>query len=305
VRGRGEIAFLCEDGAEARVRESDPLAGSEWLAIAHWEPGATRRVRLAARLDEATLRRDHAARLAKVEEVHWDAQSAAVVAEEQLRLGALVLERKPLRRDSAAVRAAMIQGIRALGVSALPWSDAARQWQARVLSLRAWRPEDNWPDVSDATLAATLEDWLAPFLDGITRRDHLARLDLAECLAARLDYAQAQALNRLAPTHIEVPTGSRIRLDYQPPQAPVLAVRLQEMFGCVDTPRVAGGRIAVVVHLLSPAQRPLAVTQDLAGFWARTYVEVRKEMKGRYPKHVWPEDPLTAVPTRRAKPRGT
>jgi ATP-dependent helicase HrpB len=192
-----------------------------------------------------------------------------------------------------------------MGLQALPWNEAARAWQARVLSLRTWRSEESWPDVSDVALLATLQDWLAPFLDGITRRDHLARLDLATILESRLDYAAQQKLNRLAPTHLDVPTGSRIRLEYQASGPPVLAVKLQELFGCIDTPTVNEGRIKVLLHLLSPGQRPVAVTQDLAGFWARSYPEVKKELKGRYPRHPWPDDPLHAAPTRRAKPRGT
>ncbi|MGV2479865.1 UNVERIFIED_CONTAM: ATP-dependent helicase HrpB, partial [Salmonella enterica subsp. enterica serovar Weltevreden] len=183
-------------------------------------------------------------------QVHWDAQTAAVVCEQQRRLGALVLERRPLREDaSEKIRAAMLDGIRSLGLQALPWREAARQWQARVESLRLWRPEEAWPDVSDEGLLASLDDWLAPFLGGITRRDHLARLDLADILVSMLDYPMQQKLNRLAPTHLEVPTGSRIRLDYQPPNAPALAVKLQEMFGSRDTPTVNDGRLKVVLHL--------------------------------------------------------
>jgi len=336
--------FLCEDGAEARIHENDALARAEWLAIAHWDPGPPRRIRLAAVLREDDVMRDHADRIRSVQQVHWDAQTAAVVSEQQRRLGALVLERKPLRegeesrlartaggdaeRPATAGRAggvpgsrgpgseagasiaerkiqAILDGIRALGLQALPWTEAARQWQARVQSLHLWRPEEAWPDVSDEGLFATIDDWLAPYLDGVTRRDHLSRLDLADILAAMLDYPMQQKLNRLAPTHIEVPTGSRIRLDYQPPNAPALAVKLQEMFGSRDTPTVNDGRVKVVLHLLSPGQRPIAVTADLAGFWAGSYADVKKDMKGRYPRHPWPDNPLEAAPTRRAKPRGT
>ena len=298
--------FLCEDGAEARIHENDALARAEWLAIAHWDPGPPRRIRSAALLREGDVLRDHADRIRSEPQVHWDAQTAAVVCEQQRRLGALVLERKPLREAaSERIRAAMLDGIRSLGLQALPWSEAARQWQARVESLRHWRPEEAWPDVSDEGLLASLDDWLAPFLGGITRRDHLARLDLADILASMLDYPTQQRLNRLAPTHLEVPTGSRIRLDYQPPNAPALAVKLQEMFGSRDTPTVNDGRVKVVLHLLSPGQRPIAVTADLAGFWAGSYADVKKDMKGRYPRHPWPDNPLEASPTRRAKPRGT
>jgi ATP-dependent helicase HrpB len=172
-----------------------------------------------------------------------------------------------------------------------------------VLSLRAWRPEEPWPDLGDEALMARLEAWLGPHLDGITRRDHLARLDLPELLHGMLDYRQQQALAKLAPTHVAVPSGSRIALSYEPPGPPVLAVKLQELFGLTDTPKVNDGRTPVSLHLLSPARRPIQVTQDLAGFWRRTYPEVKKELKGRYPRHPWPDDPLSAPPTARAKRR--
>jgi ATP-dependent helicase HrpB len=226
-----------------------------------------------------------------------------VVAERQRRLGAIVLERRPLREGAAdAVRAAMLDGLRSLGIEALPWDPVARQWQARVLSLRAWRSEENWPDVSDATLLASLDDWLAPYLDGITRRDHLARLDLMAIFNAMLDYAHQQQLARLAPTHLEVPSGSRVAIEYFGDAAPpVLAVKLQELFGLARTPCVDDGRMPVMLHLLSPARRPIQVTRDLAGFWARTYPDVKKELKGRYPRHPWPDDPMSATPTARTK----
>jgi ATP-dependent helicase HrpB len=171
-----------------------------------------------------------------------------------------------------------------------------------VLSLRHWFPEDDWPDRSDAWLAEHLEDWLPPWLDGIRRREHLQRLDLAAALHGLLDGRLRARLNEWAPTHLPVPSGSRLRLQYAPGQPPTLAVKLQELFGLADTPRIADGRIAVTLHLLSPAQRPIQVTQDLRGFWERTYAEVKKELKGRYPKHPWPDDPWTAVPTRRTQP---
>jgi ATP-dependent helicase HrpB len=152
-------------------------------------------------------------------------------------------------------------------------------------------------------LLATLAEWLGPYLVGITRRDHLARLDLLSILQGRLDWTLGRRLEEGAPTHLAVPSGSRLRLEYAPGESPVLRVKLQEMFGCADTPRVAFGHVPVTLHLLSPAQRPIQVTQDLHGFWERTYAEVKKELKGRYPKHPWPDDPWNAVPTARAKPR--
>lgn len=304
-RGVREVAFLCADGGEARLPETDPLARASFLAIAHWDPGAQRRVRLAAAIGEASVRADHEARIATLREVRWDAQQEIVVAEEQQRLGAIILSARRIADPGEAGRAAMLAGIRSLGIEALPWTEAARQWQARVQSLRAWQPEAAWPDVSDEQLLSTLEEWLAPFLDGVTRRAHLAALDLSGILDAMLDHKAQQQLARLAPTHLTVPSGQRHALRYEPPAAPVLEVKLQEMFGCADTPAVCEGRVKAVLHLLSPARRPVAVTQDLAGFWARGYLEVRKDLRGRYPRHPWPDDPRAAVATHRAKPRGT
>ena len=236
--------------------------------------------------------------------VRWDAQQQAVVARREERIGAIVLEGRPLdSADPAQLRRAMVEGVRRLGLEALPWTDGAREWQARVLSMRHWFPDDGWPDATDAHLEASLEEWLEPHLGGMTRTEHLKRLDLSVILQERLDWNRRVRLEEGAPTHVQVPSGSRPRLRYQPGEPPVLAVKLQEMFGLADGPRVAWGRVPVVLHLLSPAQRPIQVTQDLRGFWERTYAEVRKELKGRYPKHPWPDDPWNATPTARTKKR--
>jgi ATP-dependent helicase HrpB len=307
-RRAGQLGvYQCEDGGEARIHEKDALAHSEWLAIAHWDPGASRKVRLAAALTEAEVLSDHAERIQTIADVRWDAQNEIVVAEQQKRLGALVLERRPLREGQGeAVRAALVTGIRLLGLHALPWTDAAKQWCARVCSLRTWRPQENWPDVSDAGLLERLEEWLGPHLDGLSRRDHLSRLDLMSILNSQLDYAAQQTLARLAPTHLPVPSGSSIALEYSADGAPpVLAVKLQELFGLARTPTINEGRTPVLIHMLSPGRTPVAITQDLAGFWARGYLDVKKDLKGRYPRHPWPDDPLSAPATRRAKPRGT
>ena len=302
-----DVAYLCEDGGEARISEKDALAQSEWLAIAHWEPGPPRKIRLAASLTADEVLVDHAERIQTIADVRWDAQQEIVVAEQQKRLGAIVLERRPLRDgQSEAVRVALLCGIRSLGLQALPWTETAKQWCARVSSLRAWRPQESWPDVSDARLLEQLENWLGPHLDGLSRRDHLSRLNLMEILNSHLEYAQQQQLARLAPTHLDVPSGSSIGLEYAADGAsPVLAVKLQELFGLARTPMVNDGRMPVLIHMLSPGHKPVAITQDLAGFWARGYLDVKKDMKGRYPRHPWPDDPLTAPATRRAKPRGT
>jgi ATP-dependent helicase HrpB len=195
----------------------------------------------------------------------------------------------------------MLEGIRATGLQSLPWTRELEQWRARVAFVRAQDPAGDWPDLSDATLLETAATWLAPWLDGITRREQLARLDLRGALHGLLDWNARQRLDRLAPTHLTVPSGSRIALDYSS-GVPTLAVKLQEVFGLDESPRVADGRVPVTLELLSPARRPVQVTRDLESFWSRGYLEVRKELKGRYPKHYWPEDPRVATPTRRVRP---
>ncbi|NGY05500.1 ATP-dependent helicase HrpB [Solimonas terrae] len=306
LRERQETAFLCADGVEARIDERDPAAVSEWLAIAHWDPGPPRRIRSAIALTRDEVLRDQHHRLQWQDVVRWSDKDEMVVAEQQRRLGAIVVERRPLSIHQAgpAITAAMLEGLRSIGIQALPWTGAARQLQARVESLRQWRRDEDWPDFSDEGLWQSLDLWLAPSLAGISRRDHLSRLDVAALLDAQLTYDQQQRLNKLAPTHLVAPTGSRIQLEYRPPEPPNLAVKLQEMFGCQETPTINAGRTKVVLHLLSPAQRPLAITQDLGGFWQNSYADVRKDLRGRYPRHPWPEDPATAVPSRRVKPRG-
>jgi ATP-dependent helicase HrpB len=217
-------------------------------------------------------------------------------------LGALVLADEPLRDvDPAEAATALARALAADGIDALPWSANARTLRQRLAFLH--RVDGSWPDVSDAALAESIDAWLAPRIVGMRRRDVVARLDLGAALLEQLSWSQRAALDDLAPTHITVPSGSRLPIDYVDPDAPVLAVRLQEMFGCADTPRIARGRVPLTLQLLSPAQRPLQVTRDLAGFWQSSYLDVRREMRGRYPKHEWPEDPLGATPTARAKRR--
>ena len=208
--------------------------------------------------------------------------------------------------DEAARSQALLGLVRRKGLELLPWTPELRQWQARIALLRQLDLDkdgrSDWPDVSDAALLERLEEWLLPYIGKVSRLAHFAQLDLAAMLATLLPWPLPQRLDELAPVAIAVPSGSRIRLDYSE-QPPVLAVRLQELFGLADTPRIAGGRQIVKLHLLSPARRPVQVTQDLASFWANTYTEVKKDLKGRYPKHYWPDDPLIAEPTARAKSR--
>ena len=306
-RREGDVArYLLANGRGARLLPGDPLHNRDWLAVAHLDAGTSEgRIWLAAPVDPVDLERQLGARLRTVAEVNWDERQGAVIARQEQRLGALVLASQPLRAVAPAVlRRAMLDGVRRMGLDCLPWTDELREWQARLLSLRHWFPDEDWPDLSDAGLAARLQEWLEPWLDGITRREHVQRLNLAAALRALLDYRLQARLDNAAPTHLQVPSGSRIRLRYHPGEPPVLAVKLQELFGLADTPRIADGRIAVTLHLLSPAQRPIQVTQDLRGFWERTYGEVKRELKGRYPKHPWPDDPWSATPTRRAKSAG-
>ena len=295
--------YQLANGRGARLAVGDPLSGSDWLTVAQLDAGISEgRIWLAAPVVPADLESHLAARIRTVAEVMWDERQAAVSARRERRLGALALTGEMLTgADPALLRQAMQAGVRQMGLESLPWTDELRDWQARILALRCWFPEEGWPEVADDWLTEHLDQWLEPWLNGVTRREHLARLDLAAALAGRLDGRLRPRMNELAPTHLTVPSGSRIRLQYPPGEPPVLAVKLQELFGLADTPRIAGGRVAVTLHLLSPAQRPIQVTQDLRGFWERTYAEVKKELKGRYPKHPWPDDPWNATPTRRTQ----
>jgi len=236
--------------------------------------------------------------------VQWEAKAATVAARGQVKFGALILAEQPLSRpDPEKVRAALMNGIRAMGLAALPWSDKARALQARIMSLRVWQPGENWPDLTDNALLPAMAAWLAPYLDGIKTRQQLQALDLEEILKGRLDWTQQRRLEQEAPTHIQVPSGTRVRLQYSGDGSPpVLAVRLQEMFGLAETPTIDRGRMPVLLHLLSPARRPVQITRDLRGFWDRGYRELKKELQGRYPRHHWPNDPWAAVPTARIKP---
>ena len=292
--------YQLSSGRGAILTDDDPLVGETCLALAHLDAGDREgRIYLAAPLAVDDLEATLAKHITEQTVINWDSRQQVVIARQQRRLGQLILTSRELNQpDGSAVAQAMTDGIRQMGLDCLPWRDSDHQWQARVLSLRQWLPEQHWPDVSDPALLATLERWLTPYLTGVSRRDHLKTLPLTDILTGLLDWPQQQALTRLAPTHWQVPSGARRPLTYQSDAtAPVLAVKLQELFGLAETPRIAEGRVAVTLHLLSPARRPIQVTQDLAGFWNRTYPEVKKELKGRYPKHPWPDDPWNAVPT--------
>ena len=306
-RPGSEPRFLMRNGIGAVVAKGDTLAEAEWLAIAEvdGQPPEYRVVR-AAPITVDEIRADFTEQMTREQSVSWDDRAQSVRTTERTRLGALVLEEKVWRAvDPDAVRHEVAAHLRRVGVAAWPWSEGAQRLRTRLAFVHAHGNGAEWPAVDDASLTATMDEWLIPHLDGVRSWAHLEALDWHEALISQLPWAQRAALDRLAPTHLEVPSGSRIAVDYSDPAAPVLAVKLQEVFGWTTTPLLCEGRVPVTLHLLSPAQRPVQVTRDLAGFWRSGYFEVRKELRGRYPRHPWPDDPLTAPPTRRAKPRGT
>lgn len=298
---RGE--FLLSGGRGAFVDETDPLAGAAHIAVADLDGQATRaRVFLAAPLTEDDVRAVAGDDVETEDDVRWDSRRGEVVARRVERLGALALSTAPLADPpSDALRAALLDGIRQEGVGLLGWDDDTRALQARLGFLHRLDP-DRWPAVDDETLVEEAVDRIGPFLGGVRRRKDLARVDVREVLLRGLHWQQRAEVDRLAPQRLRVPSGHQHRVDYSS-DPPVLAVKLQELFGSDDTPTVADGRVPVVLHLLSPAGRPLQVTQDLASFWAGAYGEVRADMRGRYPKHPWPEDPTAAAPTARTKNR--
>jgi ATP-dependent helicase HrpB len=309
-RTRGDGGrYLLANGRGARFGEAQALSKAEFIVAVELD-GAEREARifLAAPLQAADIYTYFSAQLSESAEILWDDREHAVRARRERRLGALILESTEIRQpDPQRLQDAVLSGLRQMGISSLPWTPELRQWQARVMLMNRYEvpaPEP-WPDVSDAALAANLDAWAPPWISGFTRRDHFARMDLGNALRSRLSYAQGAIVSREAPTHFTVPSGSAIPIDYMDGDSPTLSVRLQEMFGLNQTPSIAAGRLPLVLKLLSPARRPVQITRDLVSFWNRGYHEVKKDLKGRYPKHFWPDDPYTAEPTRRARPRPT
>ncbi len=307
------LRYPLANGRTARLFDDSALRGEPWLVASElrFEARGDALLLRAAPVDETRLRRDFPARFVEHEGAVWDADKRALVARRESRFDRIVLDSRPAGRvDPAHAAQALTEAVRELGVEALPWTEGLRQWQARVVSLRQWMPELALPDVSDAVLRATLDAWLRPAFAGKTRLDALSEDELGEALRSPLEWSLRQQVERHAPPRIGVPSGMERRIEYAldhdgAPLPPVLAVKLQELFGLADTPRIADGRVPLTLHLLSPGGKPLQVTRDLRSFWDRTYPEVRKEMKGRYPRHPWPEDPWSAAATHRAKPRGT
>jgi ATP-dependent helicase HrpB len=305
-RGGGDGRFALANGRGAHFAEPQSLARQELIvAVDLDDRERDARIRLAAPLSRADIDGYMAERLERCDSVAWSAREQAVIARRVLRLDGLVLEESALPQVPAEeARAAMLEGIRQLGIGSLPWSREARDLQARVAFVRRLGGGfERWPDLTDEALAAAGGDWLAPWLDGVTRREHLARIPLPDALTARLSWEERRELEALAPSQLTVPSGSRVRIDYLDESAPAVAVRLQEVFGLTATPLLGGGRVPITFKLLSPAQRPVQVTRDLASFWRGAYAEVRKDLRGRYPKHYWPENPLEAEPVRGVRRR--
>jgi ATP-dependent helicase HrpB len=297
--GRGRFRFA--GGGGGALPEHDPLSRAEFLAVATTNGAdADQKIYLCATLARADLETYFAASIETRDGAGWDAKTEQVAAKRQIRLGALVLEEKPVAADSDLLQRGMALGVARMGLDVLPWSGGARNLQARVAFLRGHFPEAGWPDLSDLALAASTEDWLAPWLAGLVKRAHLARLDLFAILMSMIPRELRRDLERLAPARIPIPSGAEVFIDYAPESDPTFRARLQEMFGLAETPRIADGRAKLRIELLSPAGRPLAVTQSLESFWTNVYPSVRAEMRGRYPKHKWPDNPLEVAPL---KPR--
>ncbi len=308
-RSGADPRYLLRNGSGAVLAKHDALHDAPYLAIADLE-GTSPEARIvrAAPITLEELREDFGDQFVRVQLVEWDERTKAVRARKRTMLGAIVIDDVIWTdADPVIVLHTVLDAIRAQlqrgGIEALPFSQAASRLRERMAFVHAH--DESWPDVSVLALSASLEEWAGPYLRGVRTWAQLASVDWHEALQSLMTWSQRSALERLAPTHLEVPSGSRIALDYGDATAPVLAVRLQEVFGWSSTPMLMDGRVPLTLQLLSPAQRPVQVTRDLAGFWRSSYFEVRKELRGRYPRHPWPEDPLTAEATRRAKPRGT
>lgn len=299
--------YALANGRMARLFDESALFGEPWIVASELRYEAKDAlIQRGAPVDEGFLRAEFPDRFVTADAVRWDAGKRALSAQRETRFDRIVLEARSTGRvDPALAAQALTDAVRELGIDALPWTESLGQWRERVRCLREWMPELGLPDLSEEALLADLDRWLRPAFAGKSRLDALGESELAEALKSPLDWSLRRRVDALAPTRIIVPSGMERRIEYAHGQPPVLAVKLQELFGLAETPRIADGRVPLTLHLLSPGGRPLQVTQDLRGFWERTYPEVKKEMKGRYPKHPWPDDPWTAQATHRAKPRGT
>lgn len=303
-RNAGSEGYLLANGRGARLSSRSAVRGADYLIAVALDGGsqAEALIHLAAGISEDIIRDERSGHIINQTSVSWSERDGRAVAVRLERLGALQLSTEAFVPADEQLVPAVIEAVRNSGLALLKMDQTVRLLQGRIALLRSALPEREWPDYSDEALLAGLEEWLAPYLAGVQNTRKLAQLDVAGLLWQKLNYRQQRDLDQMAPTHLVVPSGSRIRLDYTS-GIPVLAVKLQELFGLKETPTIADGRVMVLLHLLSPAGRPIQVTRDLKGFWDGAYQQVKKELKGRYPKHPWPDDPWSALPTKRLKPR--
>lgn len=306
ARNRGNGSFVLANGRGAAVEQTSSLARAPYIAIGEMTgTAASGRILLAAQITQDEIERHFAEHIGSVDEISFDRGAMALRARRKRALHAITLSEATLAVSPSEETARIFaDGLIAAGLDRLPWSKAAKQWRDRVMFLRK-AEGDNWPDLTNDGLTARRDDWLVPALtDKIALKD-ISAGDLSDALMALLPWEMRARLDREAPTHFEAPTGSVLAIDYEAEQGPTIAVRLQELFGLNTHPSIAAGRVPLVLELLSPAQRPVQVTRDLPGFWRGSYSAVRSDLRGRYPRHPWPEDPASALPTRRVKPRGT
>src|SRR5471030_1235298 len=307
ARNRGNGSFVLANGRGAAVDQTSALARAPYVAVAELTgTAANGRILLAAPITQEEIERHFADQIEIADEVSFDRSAMALRARRRKTLHAITLSEAPMALQPSAETARVLgDGLVAAGIDKLPWSKPLKQWRDRVMFLRKAEGESAWPDLSDGALAAQREAWLVPALyDKISLKDFSAG-DLSDALMALLPWELRARLEREAPTHFEAPTGTMLPIDYEAEQGPTIAVRLQELFGLNSHPSVAKGAVPLVLELLSPAHRPVQVTRDLPGFWRGSYAAVRSDLRGRYPRHPWPEDPANAMPTRRVKPRGT
>ena len=304
-RRGGDRRYRLSGGGGAILPEHDGLAKQEFLAVATTDgTSGDQKIFLAAPLSQSDIETHFANQIELTENVGWDTRSQSVIAARVRKLGALILEERPLTAtDPEAIADAMIKGIGEMGIKVLAWTEGVNNFRAQVLFLKRLFPEEAWPDLSDEALSKTYNDWLRPYLAGISRKSHLERLDTLTILQALVPQELQRQMEILAPRRIEVPSGAYVSIDYETEGDPVIRVRLQEMFGLAKTPTIAKGRAQLRIELLSPAGRPLAVTKSLETFWSNGYPDVRSQLRGRYPKHSWPEDPLSASPVKPRKLR--
>ena len=306
ARNRGNGSFVLANGRGAAVDQASSLARAPYIAVGELSgTAASGRILLAAPITQGEIELRFADQIERVDDISFDRNALGLRARRRRSLHAITLSEAPLPLEPSAETARIFaDGLVGAGLDKLPWSKAAKQWRDRVMFLRK-AEGDSWPDLSDAALAERREDWLVAALYDKTSLKEFSAGELSEALMALLPWELRVRLDREAPTHFEAPTGTQVPIDYEAEQGPTIAVRLQELFGLNTHPSLAGGAVPLVVELLSPAQRPVQVTRDLPGFWRRSYAAVRSDLRGRYPRHPWPEDPARAPPTRRVKPRGT